>query len=184
MGGADKAAMDVAGRTMLDRVLAAARPLCDPLVVVGPVRATSIPGVQFVQEPLPGGGPVPAVAAGMAVASRADPVMVLAADLPLLTTSDVGRLLDRLTGDPGVDAAAALDHRGLANPLLAYRRPALDHSSGAGCAAAALLPARVATVDLGPAATLNVNRPADLDRAVVLLRSPETGRSRGSSSFP
>jgi hypothetical protein len=82
-------------------------------------------------------------------------------------------------------AAAALDHRGLPNPLLAaYRRHVLDHAGGAGSPAAALLPGRVATVDLGPVATLNVNRPADLARAVALLRSHGTRPSRRSSCPP
>jgi len=185
MGGVDKAAIDVAGTTMLDRVLAAARLVCGRLVVVGPVRATTVPGVDFVQEPAPGGGPVPAVAAGLVTAGDADPVVVLAADLPLLSTGDLRRLLDRLAADPPVDAVAALDHRRLPNPLLAaYRRDALGHAPGPGTPATGLLPARVATVDLGSQATLNVNRPADLEAAVALLTSPAGPPSTRSSSSP
>ena len=63
LGGADKAAVVVGDASMLDRVLAAAHPVADSLVVVGPSRATSVPGVRFVVEAAPGGGPVPAVAA-------------------------------------------------------------------------------------------------------------------------
>lgn len=190
MGGVDKASIEIAGTTMLDRVLAAVRPVCGRVIVVGPARATNVPGVEFVQEPAPGGGPVPAVAAGLAAAGDADPVLVLAADLPLLTACDVRRLLDLLAADPAADAAAALDHRGLPNPLLAaYRRSALApvagaEAAGAGTAAAGLLPDRVGTVDLGPRATLNVNRPAELARAVALLRSPGAGPSTRSSSPP
>lgn len=185
MGGVDKASIEIAGTTMLDRVLAAVRPVCGRVIVVGPARATGVPGVEFVQEPAPGGGPVPAVAAGLAAAGDADPVLVLAADLPLLSTGDVRRLLDRLVADPAVDAAAALDHRRLHNPLLAaYRRGALAPGGGRGAAAAGLLPDRVGTVDLGPEATLNVNRPAELARAVALLRSPGAPPSTRSSSPP
>ena len=185
MGGVDKAAVDVAGTTMLDRVLAAVRPLCGRLVVVGPARPTTVPGVDFVQEPAPGGGPVPAVAAGLAAADDADPVVVLAADLPLLCTGDLQRLLARLAADPPVDAVAALDHRRLPNPLLAaYRRAALGPAPGPGTPAAGLLPARVAAVDLGARATLNVNRPADLEAAVALLTSPGGPPSTRSSSSP
>jgi molybdenum cofactor guanylyltransferase len=36
MGGLDKALVRVGGVALLDRVLAAARPVCDRLVVVGP----------------------------------------------------------------------------------------------------------------------------------------------------
>ena len=185
MGGVDKAALEVVGMPMLDRVLAAARPLCSRVVVVGPARPTAVAGVDFVQEPAPGGGPVPAVAAGLeAIGGEAEVVFVLAADLPLLGAADLGRLLDRLGASPHVDAVAA-DHRGSPNPLLAaYRVAALAAGAGAGAPASGLLPVRVATVDLGPVATLNVNRPDDLARAVGLLSRPGAGPSRRSSSPP
>ena len=185
MGGIDKAALDVAGVPMLDRVLAAAGPHCARLVVVGPARPTALAGVRFVQEPAPGGGPVPAVAAGLEViGDQAGVVFVLAADLPLLGAADLGRLLDRLGTAPDVDAVAA-DHRGAPNPLVAaYRVGAVRTGAGAGAPASSLLPARVATVDLGPVATLNVNRPDDLDRAVALLSPPGGAPSRRSSSPP
>ena len=48
MGGVDKAALVVGGVTLLDRVLTAARPVCDWLVVVGPARPTGVAGVTFV----------------------------------------------------------------------------------------------------------------------------------------
>ena len=157
---------------MLDRVLAATRPVCGRLVVVGPARRTAVAGVGFVQEPVPGGGPVPAVATGLEAIGGSDPfVLVLAGDLPLLSAADLVRLVDRLAAGPAVDAAAA-DDRGRPNPLLAaYRPAAIRGGARAGAPAADLLPARVATVDLGEDATLNVNRPADLARAVALLRS-------------
>ena len=79
MGGVDKAALEVGGVTLLDRVLAAARPVCDWLVVVGPVRPTGVAGVSFVSEAAPGGGPVPAVVAGMDACPPSDVVLVLAA---------------------------------------------------------------------------------------------------------
>jgi len=182
----DKASLDVDGVAMLDRVLGAARPLCGRLVVVGPARPTVVAGVEFVQEPTPGGGPAPAVAAGLsALGPEAEVVLVLAADLPLLTPADLARLLDGLAGDPDVDAVAALDHRGRPHPLLAaYRVTALDHPAGPGSPAAGLLPRRVATVDLGPEAGLNVNTPADLEAAVAVLRSRATPPSTRSSSPP
>ena len=184
----DKPAAQVDGVAMLDRVLAAARPVCGRLVVVGPARATTVTGVEFLQEPTPGGGPVPAVTAAVAALAgpaAPDVVLVLAADLPLLAADDLRRLLDRLAADPDVDAVAALDHRGRPNPLLAaYRVAALDVSGGPGAPAADLLPRRRATVDLGPEATLNVNTPADLDAAVAVLRSRGTPPSTRSSSPP
>ncbi len=149
------------------------------------VQVAGEAAVDFVLEPAPGGGPVPAVAAGLAaIGGEAVVVFVLAADLPLLRAADLGRLLDRLGASPDVDAVAA-DHRGSPNPLLAvYRVAGLATGAGAGAPASGLLPVRVATVDLGPVATLNVNRPDDLARAVGLLSRPGAGPSRRSSSPP
>ncbi|MEN3314043.1 MAG: hypothetical protein V7605_277 [Acidimicrobiaceae bacterium] len=177
MGSVDKLALEVGGRSLLDRVLSAARPLCDEVVVVGPRRATAVEGVVFTTEAAPGGGPVPAVAAGLGAVDEdaAVAVAVLAGDLPLLTSAHLEALSAALC-DPAVEAVAALDERGRAHPLLAvHRSPALRarlHGLGpelAGLPAARLLPPDVVAVTLDPAATLNVNRPADLDRARALL---------------
>ncbi len=177
MGGVDKATLPVGGVTLLDRVLAAARPVCDRLVVVGPTRPTGTAGVSFVTEAEPGGGPVPAVLAGVAACPGCEIVVVLAVDLPLLTTGDLRRLLAALDR-PGVEAAAAGETRG-PNPLLAvYRVPALLAQVavlklGPGDAAGRLLPAATVTADLGPAA-LNVNRPEDLARAESAIAAQTT----------
>jgi molybdopterin-guanine dinucleotide biosynthesis protein A len=178
MGGVDKALVEVQGQTMLDRVLAAVGANCDAVVVVGPPRPTVTAGVRFTLEPSPGGGPVPAVAAGLAEVPDADLVVVMAVDLPLLTAADVARLLAGLE-DRDVDAVAAVDHRGAPNPLLAaYRARALLATldgHGPGTAAARLLPSATATVDLGEAGTLNVNEPADVERAERALRERDLG---------
>ena len=177
MGGVDKAALVVGGVTLLDRVLGAARPLCDALVVVGPVRPTGVAGVTFVLEAEPGGGPAPAVAAGLAAVAGAGVVLVLAADLPRLETDHHRRRLGAL--DAGAEAAAAEDEGG-PNPLLAaYVAPALAARAaalGAGARAASLLPAGVVTVDLGRRAALNVNSPDDLaaaERSAAPAGDPE-----------
>lgn len=173
MGGSDKAAAEVGGVRLLDRVLAAARPLCDRLVVVGPERPTAVEGVTFVTEAAPGGGPGAAVAAALGLLEGCDPLLVLAADLPLLGPGDLRRLVAALD-DPAAQAAAAADQSG-PNPLLAaYRAPALATASAnlrAGAPAARLLPPATVVVDLGPA-TLNVNRPEDLAEAQRRLRPP------------
>ncbi len=168
MGSVDKATLRVGGITLLDRVLGAARPVCDQLVVVGPPRPTKVPGVTFVTEDTPGGGPVPAVLAGVEAAAACEVVLVLATDLPLLTTDGLRRLLDALVGSDG-EAVAAADAGG-PNPLLAaYRVPALveriaELGLREGSPASRLLPVSTPTLDLGPA-TLNVNRPEDLAAA-------------------
>ncbi|TMK89166.1 MAG: molybdenum cofactor guanylyltransferase [Actinobacteria bacterium] len=173
LGGIDKALIEIRGVTMLDRVLGAAVPNCDQLVVIGPVRETTVPGVRFTIEPDPGGGPVPAVAAGLDRVSGAEQVVVLAVDLPLLGDEHVRTLFVGLE-DEGVVAVAAADQRGRANPLLAaYRadalRVALD-GAGPGEPAARMLPLATVVLNLGEAGTLNVNEPSDLERARRLTR--------------
>lgn len=174
LGGVDKAMVKVAGTTMLDRVLAAVSPLCESVIVVGPPRPTTARGVLFVDDPVPGGGPVPAVQAGLAAAGDSEVVFLLAVDLPLLETRDLARLLAELDASPGVDAVTAADDRGLPNPLLAAcRRPAVPALDAAGLPASRLVPEAVKVVDLGPVAALNVNLPVDLQRAEGLA-----GRAR------
>jgi molybdopterin-guanine dinucleotide biosynthesis protein A len=172
MGGIDKAAIEVGGVRLLDRVLAAARPVCDTLVVVGPRRATAVAGVRFGVEAAPGGGPVPGVAAGLDLLGPCDVVVVLAADLPMLRQVHVERLIAAVGGDPAPASAAAATDRFGANPLLAaYHYRGLHRRLGdlrAGAAAARLLPPTPITVDLG-AASVNVNEPGDLALAELLV---------------
>ena len=181
MGGVDKAALRVAGTTLLDRVLLAAEPLCDRLVVVGPARETEVGDVLFVTEGEPGGGPAPAVLAGVDAAPDCDTAFVLAVDLPLLRTAHLRRLLEALQ-DPGVEAAAAAASgdpgKRRPNPVLAVygvaslRARAAKRGVGPGSPAGALLPASTVAVDLGPGA-VNVNEPDDLLAAELLSGYPE-----------
>ena len=79
LGGADKPGFLVDGRPLLDHVLAAAAGAAR-IVVVGPARPTALP-VQWRRESPPGGGPVAALAVGVADLG-APYCIVLAADLP------------------------------------------------------------------------------------------------------
>ena len=94
MGGADKPALPVAGQSMLTRVLAAVHD-ANPRVVVGRVPPDLPVHVDTTREEPPGGGPVAAASAGLAlVPSDVTFTALLAADLPLLTREaiDVLRL--------------------------------------------------------------------------------------------
>ncbi|MEU6072660.1 NTP transferase domain-containing protein [Micromonospora sp. NPDC047074] len=144
MGGVDKPARPVGGRPMRDRVLAAVADAA-PRVLVGPPGPVPT-GVRVTREEPPGGGPVAAVAAGLALldsvaaedadlAGVAPPapgpplVAVLAADLPLLTRAAVGELLGHL--DAGHDGACYVDDDGRRQTLcgvwrVAPLRAALD----------------------------------------------------------
>ena len=74
--GRDKITEVVAGRRLIDRVLAA---LPVPVVVVGP--DPEVPGVAVTRENPPGGGPAAGIAAGLALVDTPF-VGVLAADMP------------------------------------------------------------------------------------------------------
>ncbi|MFI7077655.1 molybdenum cofactor guanylyltransferase [Micromonospora sp. NPDC049903] len=98
MGGRDKPALPVGGVPMRERVLAAVAD-ATPRILVGPGPAPA--GVLPARESPPGGGPVAATAAGLALLEPGVPVVaLLAADLPLLTRPAVGDLLRQLDTPP------------------------------------------------------------------------------------
>lgn len=121
LGGADKAALEVRGRPLLEHALAALAGVGE-VVVVGPEVPTSRP-VTFRREDPPGGGPAAAVAAGLSgFARRPGVVVVLAVDMPRVTTATVTRLL----AAAGCDGAVLVDAAGRVQPLCAaYRADAL-----------------------------------------------------------
>ncbi|MGY2081080.1 molybdenum cofactor guanylyltransferase [Modestobacter sp. SYSU DS0657] len=117
LGGQPKPQLDVGGRTMLDAVLAAVAD-ARPRVVVGPPQDVPA-GAVLVREEPPGGGPVPALAAGLAaVPPGVGVVAVLAGDLPFVTPQLVAELRDRLTGD----GALVVDETGRDQLLLGLWR--------------------------------------------------------------
>jgi molybdopterin-guanine dinucleotide biosynthesis protein A len=111
LGGPGKPGLVVAGRPMLGRVLAA---VADrrPQVVVGPADLAVPAGVLLAREEPAGGGPAAATGAGLAaLPAHTRTVALLAADLPLLTSSAVAHLQARLdTSD--VDGVVYVDDEG------------------------------------------------------------------------
>jgi molybdopterin-guanine dinucleotide biosynthesis protein A len=111
MNGVDKATLPVAGRAMLHRVLAAVD-AADPCVVVGPGGLATSDTVRRTREDPPGGGPVAATGAGLALLDPAPEfVALLAADLPLLTTGAVLALYDAVLAST-CDGAVYVDEKG------------------------------------------------------------------------
>jgi molybdopterin-guanine dinucleotide biosynthesis protein A len=98
LGGRHKPVIAVAGRTLLDRSLAAVAG-AGATVVVGPAVPTDRQ-VHWTLEQPRGGGPVAALAAGLAaLPGDPDEVVVLAADLVGVTAATVDRLRAAITED-------------------------------------------------------------------------------------
>ncbi len=158
LGGADKPGLTVGGRTLLDRVLACCAE-ARTTVVVGPERPTAAerattvtPGParpvspRWTREQPPGGGPLAAVAAGLELATTAEVVLLLAADLPFLDLVTVRRLVAAVTGE--VQAAVLVDDAGRDQPLAAAYRTAALRAALAPLGDPAGLPLRRLTAGL------------------------------------
>ncbi|MEV8043795.1 NTP transferase domain-containing protein [Streptomyces griseoluteus] len=120
LGGADKPGVQVGGRALLDRVLAACADAATTVVVADP-RVTARP-VRWAREEPAGGGPVAALGAGLRL-TTAEYAVVLSADLPFLGADTVHRLLAALR-DGDADGAMLTDDDGRDQPLVAAYRTA------------------------------------------------------------
>lgn len=200
LGGADKPALSVGGRTLLDRVLDAC-PDAATTVVVGGRRPTARP-VRWAREEPAGGGPVAALDAGLR-GTTAERVLVLSADLPFLDRATVRTLLEAPGGHAGPDGHAGpggqagpgggaprdgallRDPDGRDQPLVAVYRTAPLRRELARLAAGrdglAGLPLRsltaaldLARVDAGPLASFDCDTWDDLAAARARIREHGT----------
>ncbi|KAA2253002.1 NTP transferase domain-containing protein [Solihabitans fulvus] len=177
LAGIDKAAVELHGRTLLSRALAAAAG-ADHVVVVGPRRQlTDGPEPLWTREEPPGAGPVAGLAAGLA-ALPADVglVTLLAVDQPMVTDRTVARLVAALAGEPGAAGALLVDDAGRAQWLAGVwradrLRAALSEDPAGRSLRAVLGPLEPLRVPALPGETDDVDTPDDLDR---LRRVPET----------
>jgi molybdopterin-guanine dinucleotide biosynthesis protein A len=148
LGGADKPALRVGGRALLDRVLAACADAAATVVVGG--RRPTVRPVTWAREEPQGGGPLAALGAGVRL-TTAGHLLVLSADLPFLGESTVKELLAAAAHGER-DGALCVDQDGRDQPLVAvYRSESLrrelalltaEHGSLAG------LPLRLLTHEL------------------------------------
>ena len=174
MGGVAKPLLEIDGRTILDRQLAALAPHAGEIAIAVADPAQAPPGLRAIVDASPGNGPLAGIAAARA-ALTAPWMIAIAGDMPYVTSEVIAALLDRC-GDQ-IDAVAPMVN-GLPEPLLAVWSPR------AGLAAARRLAAgrfktsglltdeglRVAWLDeaalraIDPAlrCLVNVNRPEDL----------------------
>jgi len=107
LGGADKASIEVGGRTLLEHAIAALVDAAE-IVVVGAEVPTSRP-VTFTREDPAGGGPAAGLLAGLGRFVRTPQlVVVLAVDMPLVSAETVRRLVDAAHDDGAADDGAVL----------------------------------------------------------------------------
>jgi molybdopterin-guanine dinucleotide biosynthesis protein A len=123
LGGVDKPSILLGDSSLLERVVAAVA-AARAVVVVGPRRPLAREVTWCLERPA-GGGPVAAIAAGLAH-TQGEFVVVLAADLPWIAPA-VRRLLTALSDRPNADVAVVVDSTGRRNHLAAaWRRAALN----------------------------------------------------------
>lgn len=179
LDGRDKGAMLVGGRSIRERQLAALAPITDDIMIVGGRHLSNpLPLTRLVADQHPGLGPLAGLEAALA-SSRDDTVIVLACDLPFVTTELLAFLLSVAAT---ADAVVPRTDRGY-HPLCAvYDRRCLEvvrqRLNRRELAVRALLESlRVRPIEsteltqFGPEARLlaNVNTAADLNEIETLL---------------
>lgn len=104
--GRDKAAVEVEGRPLLERTLAAAGPVASPgapVTVIGsPGSPASAALGRWVPDRRPGQGPLAGLETALAVAGPVDVVLVVGVDHPWLATPVLAALVDTLLAAPEV----------------------------------------------------------------------------------
>jgi molybdopterin-guanine dinucleotide biosynthesis protein A len=115
LGGVDKSALVVDGRTIFERQVDALRDAVAEIIVSSP---RDYPGFRTVRDAVEDGGPLAGIAAGLA-AARTPWLLVLAGDMPNVTRALVDRMLSRTRDD--LDAVG-IRIDGLPEPLACVLR--------------------------------------------------------------
>lgn len=178
LGGVNKALLPVGGAPLIDRVVRALRPLTDQIILVGQLAAgLSVPDVEVVPDALPGGSALVGVYSGL-LAARSDVALVVACDMPFLSTP----LLERIARlSEGYDAAVPRVGSHLEALHAAYRRSCLPMMREAidihhhkiidfypRLKVREVEEREILDLDPDLLSFFNVNTPADLDRANAL----------------
>lgn len=91
--GRDKALLPLGDQTLIEHVLAAARPLSYPRIIIGDPATYAHLGLPVHPDRRPGRGPLGGL--HTALSTAAAPVLLLACDLPFLTPDFLGHLVSR-----------------------------------------------------------------------------------------
>lgn len=164
LGGRHKPAIAVRGRTLLNHALAAVAG-ADRVVVVGPVEPTDRP-VRWTREQPPGGGPVAALAAGLAEIDATE-IVVLATDLAGITAGTIDRLRNARTADGAVLCDATGRKQWLIGVWRTDRLRAALPVAPAGMSLFSVLSSLdVVDVPELPGESVDIDTPADLARTI------------------
>lgn len=176
--GADKARIEVGGRTLLQRTIATLRELCDEVLVVtssgGGVEGFGDGKVRVVRDRIDGAGPLAGLEAALA-AARHELVVTVAVDMPDLCAAVLRRQLELAASDERLDAVVVLGAAG-PEPLHAVYRRRIRHRATAlleagerrlgrvldGLVLGQLGTAELAALDPTGRSTGNANTPAEL----------------------
>jgi molybdopterin-guanine dinucleotide biosynthesis protein A len=118
LGGRDKGAIVVGGRTILDRQLGQLQQLTDDILLVGGDPANQFQGVRVVPDRVRDSGPLGGLDAALA-AARDDTVVLLACDMPFVSAPFLAHLL---TLAQNRDAVVPRTERGYHPLCAAYAR--------------------------------------------------------------
>lgn len=181
LGGGDKTALEVGGRSILVGLLTGLPRVPTVVVAQPPPRPPDeLAHVVWTREDPPGGGPAAGLAAGVAALPRGiDVVVALAGDQPFAAAA-VPRLVAALRADPGVGAVLGLDGDRRPQPLLAAYRAAelarvLPHVRSGDSIRSALAEIPRAFLALDADECLDVDNPVDL----ALAREIAAGWNEG-----
>jgi molybdopterin-guanine dinucleotide biosynthesis protein A len=124
--GADKAAVRIAGRTLLERVAGACAAAGLPVSIVGRPAPPDWAGppASFLVDAMPGQGPLGGLATILAEPGAAGGVLAVGCDLPLLDAAAVRWLRTEAEARPQGDGVVSRTSDGL-QPLFAVYRPSI-----------------------------------------------------------
>jgi molybdopterin-guanine dinucleotide biosynthesis protein A len=182
--GRDKALLRLGGRTLLERAVDLVRAAGGEPLIVAPERpgyaVGSVRRVDETEGGREGAGPLPALRHGLMLCGCSG-LVALACDLPLVPAGLLSRLAAGLQGHDAVVPRTGGILQVLSAAYAPACLPAIERSleSGGGSVHGMLAEVRVKILendDLGPYGEeifLNVNTPADFERAEAILRRGE-----------
>jgi len=188
LGGANKAALEIGGRSIFDRQYDLLHQITSTVFVVGGAAGPwTEREVQVVPDLMPGMGALGGIYTAIA-ASPCERTLVVGCDMPFLSET----LLRRLVGVTDADLAIPRSARGYEPLCAVYGKacgPDIRERLTRGTLEASVLPAGVRVAEIGPQAIaaidpdgllfVNINTPHDYARAQRLLelQSKTNGRS-------